>query len=147
MRSRLFSCANTVAGQQSSGTLRGQVADEFGGLIVGATITVSDQNGVEKSTTTNTDGNYSFPALPPGRYTLTASAPGFANYENPDVEVTAGRAIPLNVTLNVTVEQAEVTITAEAPINTEPENNAGAIVLRGTDLDSLPDDPDDLNDA
>jgi hypothetical protein len=145
--SLFLSCAVTIVAQQSSGTLRGQVADEFGGLIVGATVSVSDQHGVEKSTTTNAEGNYSFPSLPPGRYTLTATAPGFASYENADVEVTAGQTVPLNITLNVTVEQAEVTITAEAPINTEPENNAGAIVLRGTDLDSLPDDPDDLNDA
>jgi hypothetical protein len=143
----LLSCAGMVAAQQSSGTLRGQVADEFGGLIVGATVTVSDQSGVEKSATTNAEGNYSFPSLPPGRYALTASAPGFANHENPEVEVTAGRTVPLDITLSVSVEQAEVTITAEAPINTEPENNAGAIVLRGADLDSLPDDADDLADA
>jgi hypothetical protein len=47
----------------------------------------------------------------------------------------------------VAVEQAEVTITAESPISTEPENNAGALVLRGEDLEALPDDPDDLSDA
>ncbi|HVQ39568.1 MAG TPA: carboxypeptidase regulatory-like domain-containing protein, partial [Pyrinomonadaceae bacterium] len=133
--------------QQSSGTLRGRVADEFGGLIVGATVAVADQNGVEKTTTTDADGNYSFPSLPPGRYTLHASAPGFASFENTDVEVTAGRTVPLNITLSVAIEQAEVTITAEAPISTEPENNAGAVVLRGEALNALPDDPDDLADA
>src|SRR2546425_1783022 len=133
--------------QQSSGTLRGRVTDEFGGLIVGTTVTVGDQNGVEKSATTDAEGNYSFPSLPPGRYTLHATAPGFAPFENAEVEVTAGRTVPLNITLNVAIEQAEVTITAEAPINTEPENNAGALVLRGEDLNALPDDPDDLADA
>ena len=70
-------CAGGVEAQQSSGTLRGQVADEFGGLIVGATVTVADQNGVEKQATTDAEGNYAFPSLPPGRYTLTAIAPGF----------------------------------------------------------------------
>ncbi|MDQ1471841.1 MAG: hypothetical protein QOJ99_3321, partial [Bryobacterales bacterium] len=143
----LLLCVSTVVAQQSSGTLRGKVADEFGGLIVGATVTVADQNGVEKTATTDAEGNYSFPSLPPGRYTLRASAPGFAGFENPDVEVTAGRTVPLNITLNVSIEQAEVTITAEAPIDTEPENNAGALVLRGEALNALPDDPDDLADA
>jgi uncharacterized membrane protein YgcG len=143
----LFLCAVTVVAQQSSGTLRGQVADEFGGLIVGATVTVADQNGVEKTATTDGEGNYAFASLPPGRYVLTAAAPGFATYENTEVEVTAGRTVPLNITLNVAIEQAEVTVTAESPISTEPENNAGALVLRGTDLEALPDDPDDLSDA
>ncbi|HKO97267.1 MAG TPA: carboxypeptidase regulatory-like domain-containing protein [Pyrinomonadaceae bacterium] len=133
--------------QQSSGTLRGKVADEFGGLIIGATVTVADQNGVEKTTTTDAEGNYAFPSLPPGRYTLRATAPGFSVYENTELEVTAGRTVPLDLVLSVAVEQAEVTITAESPISTEPENNAGALVLRGEDLEALPDDPDDLSDA
>lgn len=140
-------CALMAQGQQSSGTLRGQVSDEFGGLIVGATVTVADQSGVEKTTTTDAAGNYAFPSLPPGRYTVRATAPGFSIFENTDVEVSAGRTIPLDVTLPVAVEQAEVTITAESPISTEPENNAGALVLRGEDLEALPDDPDDLSDA
>ena len=140
-------CVLAAHGQQSSGTLRGQVADEFGGLIVGATVTVADQTGVEKTATTDAEGNYAFPSLPPGRYTVRATAPGFASFENTDVEVTAGRTIPLDVILPVAIEQAEVTITAESPISTEPENNAGALVLRGEDLEALPDDPDDLSDA
>ncbi len=143
----VLSCSLSAEAQQSSGTLRGQVADEFGGLIVGATVTVADQNGVEKTTTTDASGNYAFPSLPPGRYTLRATAPGFAAYENTELEVTAGRTVPLDLVLSVAVEQAEVTITAESPISTEPENNAGALVLRGEDLEALPDDPDDLSDA
>jgi hypothetical protein len=136
-----------ASAQQSSGTLRGKVADEFGGLIVGATVTVADLKGVEKTVTTDSAGNYSFPSLPPGRYTLHASSPGFAAFENTEVEVTAGRTVPQDIILSVAIEQAEVTITAEAPISTEPENNAGAVVLRGEALDALPDDPDDLADA
>ena len=45
-----FICVTTVFAQQSSGTLRGRVADEFGGLIVGATVTVADQNGIVAAT-------------------------------------------------------------------------------------------------
>ncbi len=143
----LLVCVSGTFAQQSSGTLRGRITDEFGGLIVGATVTVADQNGVEKRASTDAEGNYSFPSLPPGRYAVHATAPGFAPFENTEVEVTAGRTVPLNITLNVAIEQAEVTITAEAPISTEPENNAGALVLRGEALDALPDDPDDLADA
>lgn len=142
-----FCSLNAFAQQQSSGTLRGTVVDEFGGLIVGATVTVADASGVQKQTTTDTEGRYAFSALAPGRYTVNATAPGFAAYSNAGVEVLAGRTDPLNITMSISIEQVEVTVQAEEPLNTEPENNLGAVTLRGTDLDSLPDDPDDLGEA
>src|SRR5215210_5045835 len=89
----LILCVSITFAQQSSGTLRGRVADEFGGLIVGATVSVADQNGVEKTATTDAEGNYSFPSLPAGRYTLHTSAPGFAPFENTEFEVAAGRNV------------------------------------------------------
>ncbi|HKC63918.1 MAG TPA: carboxypeptidase regulatory-like domain-containing protein, partial [Pyrinomonadaceae bacterium] len=133
--------------QQSSATLRGQVADELGGLVVGATVTVSDASGVAKSTTTDDQGRYSFSSLAPGVYTVRATATGFSTFENANVDIRAGRTEPFNITLPLTIEQQTVTVMEEAPISTEPENNAGAVTLRGTDLDSLPDDPDELAEA
>jgi hypothetical protein len=127
--------------------LRGQVADEFGGLIVGATVTAADASGVERTATTGDDGHYTFSGLPPGRYTVRATAPGFGVFENTEVEVTAGQTEPLNITVPVTLEQVEVTVAPEEIISTDPENNAGGTVLRGTDLDALPDDPDELAEA
>ncbi len=140
-------CSKVSFGQQSSATLRGQVADELGGLIVGATVTAADASGVEKTATTDDEGRYSFSSLAPGRYTVRVVAPGFALYENAEVEVAAGGTDPLNITLPVAIEEQVVTVTEEAEINTDPDNNAGALVLRGADLDSLPDDPDALADA
>ncbi|HEX8140419.1 MAG TPA: carboxypeptidase regulatory-like domain-containing protein [Pyrinomonadaceae bacterium] len=144
--SAIFCSSAAFGQQQSSGTLRGQVADEFGGLIVGATVTVTDASGVERTTTTDDEGRYAFTGLAPGRYTLRATSEGFAAFEN-TAEVTAGRTEPLNLTLSVAIEQVEVTVAPEPEISTEPENNAGAVVLRGADLDTLPDDPDDLAEA
>src|SRR5215218_6639241 len=77
--------------QQSLGTLRGNVKDELGGVIIGATVTVADAAGVEKAATTDEQGNYSFAGLPPGRYTMRLNQGGFAPYENAAVEVQAGR--------------------------------------------------------
>lgn len=138
-------CAGVALGQQGAGSLKGQVSDEFGGVIVGATVVAVNANGVEKTATTNGDGNFVINGLAPGKYTVKISAPGFANSETPDVEALAGRSAPLNVTLKVTIEQQKVTVASDATgVNTEPENNIGAIVLKGADLEALPDDPDDL---
>ncbi|MDX6695375.1 MAG: hypothetical protein QOF02_2978 [Blastocatellia bacterium] len=134
-------------GQSSAGSLRGQVQDVLGGLVVGGTVTLTDAAGVARTATTNEQGQYAFAAVPPGRYTVQVSAPGFEVYTNPEVDITAGVTGPLNISLTVTIQDEEVTVTAESPISTEPDAEAGAVIIRGADLDALPDDPDDLTDA
>jgi hypothetical protein len=135
----------SFAQQQQAGTLRGMVTDEFGGALVGATVTAVNQSGVEKSTVTNNDGNYVLSGLTPGAYTVRAVATGFAIFEAQDVEVSAARREPLDIKLSVTIEEQKVTVSGDQRnISTDSESNADAIVLRGKDLDALPDDPDDL---
>ncbi|HEV8430911.1 MAG TPA: TonB-dependent receptor [Pyrinomonadaceae bacterium] len=134
-----------VFGQQRPGSLRGQVLDELGGAIVGASVTAIDGKGVEKSVITNNSGSYTINGLAPGKYTIRAVNAGFAMSETPDIEVTAGKAAQFDITLKVAIEEQKVTVnTDNREISTEPENNAGAVVLKGDDIDALPDDPDDL---
>jgi hypothetical protein len=138
-------CAVAGFAQQAATTLRGQVTDEFGGIVVGATVTVVGQSGVEKTAVTNSEGIYTVSGLAPGTYTVRAVASGFALYENADVQIAAGRREPLDIKLSVTIEEQKVTVSTETRgVSTESESNANAIVLRGKDLDALPDDPDDL---
>jgi hypothetical protein len=139
---------SAVAGfaqQQATTTLRGHVADEFGGSVVGATVTVISQSGVEKSAVSNDEGNYVVSGLAPGTYTVRAVASGFAINETQDVQIAAGRREPLDIKLSVTIEEQKVTVSTDTRgVSTESENNANAIVLKGKDLDALPDDPDDM---
>lgn len=136
----LFFSAN-VAAQQTRGTLRGLITDELGAAIVGASVTLTDATGVQKKTTTNGEGVYTFAGLAPGSYKLQAIAPGFTQTEEQTIDVKAGRQ-SVDVTLKVTIEE-QVTV-AEAPISTEANNNANQTVIGGKDLDALPDDPDEL---
>ncbi|HET7286545.1 MAG TPA: carboxypeptidase-like regulatory domain-containing protein, partial [Pyrinomonadaceae bacterium] len=139
------SLAGLVVAQQRAGSLRGQVLDELGGAIVGANVTVIDSAGVEKSVVTNNAGSYTISGLAPGKYTVRAINAGFAMFETPDVEITSSRPAQLDITLKVAIEEQKVTIAADnRELSTEPENNAGAVVLKGDDIDALPDDPDDL---
>ncbi|MBA3442602.1 MAG: TonB-dependent receptor, partial [Pyrinomonadaceae bacterium] len=137
-------CVISTLGQQSTGTLRGQLTDQFGAAIVGATVIVADAAGVERNATTNGEGAYVLGGLAPGSYTVRATANGFALYEKAGVEVPAGRPATLNISLSVSIAEEQVTVGAEAPLNTDAENNASALVLRGSDLETLPDDPEDL---
>ncbi|HEX3084434.1 MAG TPA: carboxypeptidase regulatory-like domain-containing protein, partial [Pyrinomonadaceae bacterium] len=140
----LLLCATSIFAQSGTGSMKGRVSDESGGLIVGATVTAIDAAGKTRTATTNNDGAFSVTGLAPGKYTLQVASQGFGTFENTEVEVVAGRAADVDVTLKITIEQ-KVTVNAESTgVNTDPENNVGALVLRGTDLESLPDDPDDL---
>ena len=141
----VLGAAGLASAQERPGSLRGQVLDELGGAIVGATVTAIDAKGTEKSVVTNNNGVYTINGLAPGKYTLRVVNSGFAIYENAAVEVTSAKAQQLDVILKVAIEEQKVTVAADnRELSTEPENNAGAVVLKGADLESLPDDPDDL---
>ena len=137
---------STVAAfaQQTRGTLRGVIKDELGATIVGATVTLVDANGIEKSATTNGEGAYIFSGLAPGKYFLRANAAGFAAADETEVDLVAGARQSLDLTLKVTIEEQKVTIAAETPLSTESTNNANQTLITGQDLDALPDDPDEL---
>jgi len=140
-------CVPFVFAQQSQATLRGQVTDPLGAVVVDVPVTAIDASGVEKTATTNKAGEYVFDALPTGRYTIRVKREGFSPYENTNVKVTAKRTDRLDIALAVVSAKAEVTIKAEEPTGTEPGANAGALILRGADLESLPDNAEDLREA
>ena len=136
-------CAGAAPAQQAGASLRGQVSDEFGGVIVGATVTVTDASGKAKSTVTDSDGAFNVPGLQPGRHGVRVFSTGFAPFENPEVDVAAGRNELPKVTLGVSLEKEEVTVASEGPLSVDTAS-AGAIVLKGKDLEALPEDPDEL---
>src|ERR1700704_2142319 len=120
-------CAGVALGQQGSGSLKGQVSDDFGGVIVGATVVAVNADGVAKTVTTNGEGNFVFNGLAPGKYTIKTTSPGFAPYESAGLAVIAGKSQQLNITLKVTIDQQKVTVAADTTgVNTGPENHVGA---------------------
>ena len=132
---------------QPTGILQGTITDESGALVPGARITVSNASGPVKSVTSGNDGAYSMAGLPPGSYSVTASSPGLAQIAPAAVDISgAGRAAKLDIQLRVSLEKQEVTVqeVTGPAVSTDPAQNAGALVLRGADLDALSDDPDDL---
>jgi hypothetical protein len=133
--------------QQATGSIHGQVSDQLGGSIVGATVTVVDQSGAAMVAVTNSEGIYIFNGLAPGEYILRAASSGFAPYENPAITVIAGQRQQLDIKLSVSIAEEKVVVTNDRPLSTDAESNADAVVLKGRDIDSLPDDPDDLSAA
>jgi len=140
-------CVSVSVAQSRSGSLRGQVTDELGALVVGATVTLVAADGTQKNATTNNEGVYTFNGVAPGPYTLRVVSPGFSPYEKTELTIAAGPRTTHDVRLVVTLEKQVITVTEDRALNTDPANNADAVVLRGQDLDVLPDDPDALSAA
>jgi hypothetical protein len=133
--------------QQTVGTVKGTLTDDSGGIIPAATVSLIGKAGT-KTAQTQQDGTYTFGALPPGDYTVTMAFPGFQPFSKA-VTVTAGGTIQVPIQLALNVAKQEVMVQGEAgpTLSVEPDNNATALVIKGEDLQALPDDPDDLADA
>lgn len=132
---------------QSTGTIRGNVKDDTGGVIPGATVSVTGNNLPKAlTTTTQADGSYTVRNVPPGTYSLTATYPNLEQPAPLTVTVTAGQAASASVVMTVQEQKQEITVTDtnENQVSVDPANNASALVLQKEDLDALPDDPDDL---
>ena len=143
----LLSCFNVAVAQQRVGALHGQVSDELGALVVGATVTLIDADGTQKTAVTNNEGTYTFNSLAPGQYTIRVAAPGFTSYEKTELAVAAGPRTTHDIRLVITLEKQVITVNEEQGLNVDPAKNADALVLNGQDLDVLPDDPDALASA
>jgi hypothetical protein len=126
-------------------SLKGQVTDESGAVVPGATVTLNGPAGYSKATASGNDGSYSFADLPPGTYTIRAFAQGLTLRQAVKTTLAAGSQV-LNLQLNVVAQKQEVNVeeSAAPAVSTDATSNASATVLRGSDLDALSDNPDDL---
>ena len=132
--------------QSGTGSVRGQVTDPSGAAIQNATVQVTGATGQPSATQSGRDGTYEVKGLAPGAYTVKANAKGFEEYQSAQVQVAAGQAQKVDLPLTIAAEQEKVEVTGDAgtALSVSPENNGGAIVLSGKDLDQLSDYPDEL---
>jgi len=134
-----------VRGQAAApGALRGEVTDPSGAVVPGAQI-VAQSARQSSMTKSGRDGVYELRALAPGAYTVTVTAHGFAPLTVDDVVIASGQTRELKLPLSIAVEHQEVTVTGHNQgVSVSPDQNASSMVIRGSDLDALSDDPDEL---
>src|SRR2546422_9512375 len=131
-----------------TGSLRGQVTDQNGGSVPGAKVTVNGPSGLVKTTNTDKSGSYSFAGLPAGDYEVQASAPNLELVEPTKISLKGGlQTLDLQLKVILAPEKVTVEENGAPSVSTDANSNASAQVLRGNDLDSLPDSPEDLQAA
>lgn len=111
-------------GQSITGQLSGIVNDQSGAVIPNANIILrSDATRDVRRTVSNSEGFFSFAAVPPGTYTVTVEAQGFANWERRGVILNPGDKRTLSdIELGATAVAGTVDVTATqdqiAPVDT-----------------------------
>lgn len=104
-------------GQATTGQIVGQVTDPTGAVIPKATITAVDENkGVTFQGVTDGSGRYSVLSMPPGTYSVTASAAGFAESKFTHALLAIDQNMALNFKLQVGTADASVEITEAPPV-------------------------------
>jgi hypothetical protein len=104
-------------GQTTTGTLTGLVTDPQGAIVSGATVSlINSETRVETRTTSNDQGEFVFPSVPPGRYSLGVEATNFKKALATDLVVEVGVTSRTTVVLEVGSVTEQVTITATQDI-------------------------------
>src|SRR5690349_16287988 len=102
--------------QITAGTVQGDVLDEKGGSVAGATVEAKNlATNFVQTDTSGPDGHFAFLSLAPGRYTLTISKAGFATIVQENVNLTVGQTITLPVTMKVS-SVAQQIVVSDVPI-------------------------------
>src|SRR5215467_12447271 len=101
-------CSFAAFGQRTT-SLRGQVSDQVGAVIVGATVTLTDANGKKALVQTDDNGAYRFDNVANGVYTLSAQQKGFTSERIDDLQISTG-VTTHNFQLSVSIEEQRVTV-------------------------------------
>src|SRR6266568_3421448 len=123
---------------QFGASIQGTVVDKSGGVVAGATVTVTNQDtGAIKTAVTGDTGFYRVSALVPGKYTITVEAAAFKKEVTKDVFVSAEELTGHDIVLQPGAVTESVTVIGDAiTLNSENANVAGSITAR--DIQRLP---------
>jgi hypothetical protein len=126
-----------ASAQTHQGSLRGAVRDATG-VIAGATVVLRhDDTLLTRETVTNDAGEYAFPNVAPGSYTLLVSLDGFKNLENSGIRIGTRELLTIDLQLEVGDVRESVVVTGGTPRLETTTASMGTLIER-TSLETLP---------
>ena len=104
-------------GQAVTATLLGTVTDNTGAAVPGATVTILENaTGIPHTSVSNESGNYTFPDLPPGSYSVSAEAKGFKKEVRSAVDLVVNTSTRVDLSLQPGTISETVTVTGAPAI-------------------------------
>jgi hypothetical protein len=137
--------AKTALAQgETTSAIAGQVADASGAPLLGALVTVTNNDtGMKRTASTNDAGRFTFPQLKPGIYSVGVEAQGFEPQQNESVSSALGQTQSVNFTLPIAESQQTVRVIGEAAI-LNPDDANTSTSLNAHALENLPNPGGDL---
>ena len=120
----------------TTGQISGIVTDPTGAVVGGAKVTASDASGVQRSVSSDENGRYVFPLLPPGTYTVDVEKAGFGK-ATANVTARITETTNLDVELTVAAQTQTVAVTSDAPM-VQTETPARGDVIQSRTIRQLP---------
>jgi outer membrane receptor protein involved in Fe transport len=139
----LLFCLSGVAafGQETTGEIQGTVKDPAGARVPGVTVTIKGVDvGFNRDVTTDEEGYFRARQIPPGIYTVSASATaGFTGQTRERVQVVLGQATTVDFDVAVGGASADVTVTSDdAGLAVDPTDTKVQESITAREIDSLP---------
>lgn len=129
--------AADAAAQTYQGGVRGAVRDATG-IISGITVTLTNEGTNQtRRSTSNDEGQYAFPNVPPGVYTVSATVDGFRPFAHTSIEVGVQRFVILDIVLEIGTVEETITVTSESPV-LEAATASNASSLEAVEMVTLP---------
>ncbi len=115
--------------QTNRGQIAGNVFDATGAAVPDATVTAKSlDNGSVYTAKSSGAGNYRFPSIALGRYTITTEASGFKQQVNTGVEVRVGTTTSLDINLSAGGATDTITVSANTPTVEAESSDVGGTV-------------------
>lgn len=124
--------AQATSAGSTTGAVEGNVTDQTGAAIVGATVKLSNASGVFATVIADDKGFYSVKGLPPGSYTITVTQPGFKDFVADHLGIAAGVPVPLDASLEPAEQKTEVNVSGQTvgTVETETAEVSGTITQK-----------------
>src|SRR5215469_9754 len=127
-----------LVAQKTSGTIRGIVTDPSGAVVANAPVSIKNNaTGLERTVTTNSQGEYVAPELAVGVYTLTVKAPNFKESVSSNVDLHTSSTEIVNIQLQVGSTSEQVTVAA-SEVQVQTDSAALGEVVTGEQVRELP---------
>jgi hypothetical protein len=95
-------CSRDALAQNDVGSVVGFVTDQSGAVVPGAKVTITNEGtGERRNVTTDAQGHYSVPNLPPAIYTMTAEAHGFQTFSSVHNRLASNNTVEISAKLTV----------------------------------------------
>jgi hypothetical protein len=124
--------------QTTTGRIIGNVHDQSGAAVAGATLTVTDiQRGIVRNATTDDSGGYVVSNLEPGVYSVRVEAKGFKSVERQDILIEVATDVTVEIPLSPGDVKETIVVTSEIPLVNTTSSVLGG-TLSNKEINDLP---------